>query len=149
MPCGIRTHDPSVWASEDSSCLRPRDHCDCLKIHIVFWIMVLCCSLVGGYLTFRRNVLPPSSRLLSTCQTTRGVVKRRAPCSQETSTEPVLRRLLQPCTLTPVSSRSSHLHVDLPSGAFSLGFVTTLYSVYISPCTLNVPFISSSLIWSP
>jgi hypothetical protein len=25
---GIRTHDPSVRASEDSSCLRPRDHCD-------------------------------------------------------------------------------------------------------------------------
>jgi hypothetical protein len=25
---GIRTHDPSVRASEDSSCLRPRSHCD-------------------------------------------------------------------------------------------------------------------------
>jgi hypothetical protein len=25
---GIRTHDPSVRASEDSSCLRPRGHCD-------------------------------------------------------------------------------------------------------------------------
>jgi hypothetical protein len=25
---GIRTHDPSVWASEDSSCLRPRCQCD-------------------------------------------------------------------------------------------------------------------------
>jgi hypothetical protein len=25
---GIRTHDPSVKASEDSSCLRPRGHCD-------------------------------------------------------------------------------------------------------------------------
>jgi hypothetical protein len=25
---GIRTHDPSVRASEDSSCLRPRDHYD-------------------------------------------------------------------------------------------------------------------------
>jgi hypothetical protein len=24
---GIRTHDPSVRASEDSSCLRPRGHC--------------------------------------------------------------------------------------------------------------------------
>jgi hypothetical protein len=24
----IRTHDPSVRASEDSSCLRPRGHCD-------------------------------------------------------------------------------------------------------------------------
>jgi hypothetical protein len=25
---GIRNHDPSVQASEDSSCLKPRDHCD-------------------------------------------------------------------------------------------------------------------------
>jgi hypothetical protein len=25
---GIRTHDPSFSASEDSSCLRPRGHCD-------------------------------------------------------------------------------------------------------------------------
>jgi hypothetical protein len=25
---GIRTHDPSVPASEDSSCLRPRGHCN-------------------------------------------------------------------------------------------------------------------------
>jgi hypothetical protein len=25
---GIRTHDPSVRASEDSSCLRPRGYCD-------------------------------------------------------------------------------------------------------------------------
>jgi hypothetical protein len=25
---GIRTHDPSVQASEDTSCLRPRGHCD-------------------------------------------------------------------------------------------------------------------------
>jgi hypothetical protein len=25
---GIRTHDPSVWASEDSSCLRPHYQCD-------------------------------------------------------------------------------------------------------------------------
>jgi hypothetical protein len=25
---GIRTHDPSVRAGEDGSCLRPRDHCD-------------------------------------------------------------------------------------------------------------------------
>jgi hypothetical protein len=25
---GIRTHDPSVRAGEDSSCLRPRGHCD-------------------------------------------------------------------------------------------------------------------------
>jgi hypothetical protein len=25
---GIRTHDPSVRASEESSCLRPRGYCD-------------------------------------------------------------------------------------------------------------------------
>jgi hypothetical protein len=25
---GIRTHNPSVWAGEDSSCLRPCSHCD-------------------------------------------------------------------------------------------------------------------------
>jgi hypothetical protein len=25
---GIITHDPSVWAGEHVSCLRPRDHCD-------------------------------------------------------------------------------------------------------------------------
>jgi hypothetical protein len=25
---GIRTHDPSIRAGEDVSCLRPRDHCD-------------------------------------------------------------------------------------------------------------------------
>jgi hypothetical protein len=28
---GIRTRDPSVWAGEDSSCLRPRRPCDCLR----------------------------------------------------------------------------------------------------------------------
>jgi hypothetical protein len=26
---GIGTHDPSVRAGEDSSCLKPRGHCDC------------------------------------------------------------------------------------------------------------------------
>jgi hypothetical protein len=29
---GIRTHDPSVRASEDSSCLRPRGYCDRMLI---------------------------------------------------------------------------------------------------------------------
>jgi hypothetical protein len=34
----IRTHDPSVWAGEDSSCLRPRGHCDrlpCVYLNII------------------------------------------------------------------------------------------------------------------
>jgi hypothetical protein len=29
---GIRTHDPSVRATEDSSCLSPRGHCDRLTL---------------------------------------------------------------------------------------------------------------------
>jgi hypothetical protein len=28
----IRTHDPSVWASEASSCVRPRGHCNRLRL---------------------------------------------------------------------------------------------------------------------
>jgi hypothetical protein len=31
---GIRTHDPRIRAGEDSSCLRPRGHCDRLRIDI-------------------------------------------------------------------------------------------------------------------
>jgi hypothetical protein len=31
---GIRTHDPSVRASEDGSCLRPRGYCDRLTISL-------------------------------------------------------------------------------------------------------------------
>jgi hypothetical protein len=31
---GIRTHDPSVRANGDCSCLRPRGHCDRLKPNI-------------------------------------------------------------------------------------------------------------------
>jgi hypothetical protein len=36
---GIRTHDPSVWASEDSSCLRPCGHRDrrCMGKHSLFY----------------------------------------------------------------------------------------------------------------
>jgi hypothetical protein len=43
----IRTHDPSVRASEDSSCLRPRGHCDRHQIiyrhiiHILQYIIIL------------------------------------------------------------------------------------------------------------
>jgi hypothetical protein len=32
---GIRTHDSSIKVSEDSSCLRPRDHCNQLGIESV------------------------------------------------------------------------------------------------------------------
>jgi hypothetical protein len=32
--CGIRPHDPSVRAGEDSSCLRPRGHCDRLPFFV-------------------------------------------------------------------------------------------------------------------
>jgi hypothetical protein len=32
---GIWTHDPSVWAGEDSSCLRPLGHCDWLQRSLV------------------------------------------------------------------------------------------------------------------
>jgi hypothetical protein len=42
---GNRTHDPSVRAGEDGSCLRPRGHCDGLLIRLVttliFLILVL------------------------------------------------------------------------------------------------------------
>jgi hypothetical protein len=31
---GIKTHDPSVRASEDSSCLRPRGYCHRLKLSV-------------------------------------------------------------------------------------------------------------------
>jgi hypothetical protein len=36
---GIRTHDPSVRASEDSSYLRPGDSCDRAIIHI-YWLII-------------------------------------------------------------------------------------------------------------
>jgi hypothetical protein len=36
---GIRTHDPSAWAGEDSSCLRPRGHYDRRKCSQVVWIL--------------------------------------------------------------------------------------------------------------
>jgi hypothetical protein len=38
---GIRTHDTSVGASEDSSCLRPRGHCDWLSLILRIIINVL------------------------------------------------------------------------------------------------------------
>jgi hypothetical protein len=41
---GIRTHDPSVRASEDSSCLRPRGHCDRRYIYIYTYIYKILCK---------------------------------------------------------------------------------------------------------
>jgi hypothetical protein len=40
---GIRTHDPSFRASEDSSCLKPRGHCDRQSklLHILVNLRVL------------------------------------------------------------------------------------------------------------
>jgi hypothetical protein len=37
---GTRTHDPSVRASEDSSCLRPRGHCDLPQLNILVAIIL-------------------------------------------------------------------------------------------------------------
>jgi hypothetical protein len=38
---GIRTHDPSVWAGEDGSCLRLHGHCDrpLLHYYINEWVL--------------------------------------------------------------------------------------------------------------
>jgi hypothetical protein len=36
---GIRTHDPSVRASEDSSCLRLRGYCDRLSMELYFFLI--------------------------------------------------------------------------------------------------------------
>jgi hypothetical protein len=36
---GIRTHDPSVRASEDSSCLRPRGHRD-WQLAYLTWVII-------------------------------------------------------------------------------------------------------------
>jgi hypothetical protein len=41
---GIRTHDPSVRASEDSSCLRPCRHCDRRMQNIEYLEVVLLIS---------------------------------------------------------------------------------------------------------
>jgi hypothetical protein len=67
---GIRTHDPSVRASEDSSCLRRRGHCD--RFH--GWILAListsyseyCSSDTRGTFCTRRvsEVCVPEQQLL-------------------------------------------------------------------------------------
>jgi hypothetical protein len=54
---GVRAHDHSVRASEDSSCLRPlgyRDrHHNLYPIKIVVWIVFDCRSYVPNFVTFR------------------------------------------------------------------------------------------------
>jgi hypothetical protein len=46
---GIRTHDPSVWAGEDISCLIPRGHCN--RHSIKYKVIILDISIVFVYLT--------------------------------------------------------------------------------------------------
>jgi hypothetical protein len=50
--CGIRAHDPSVRASEDSSCLRPRGHCDRPSVWIymgqLLFAQVTCIQIQKG-----------------------------------------------------------------------------------------------------
>jgi hypothetical protein len=51
---GIRTQDPSVSAGEDSSCLRPRGHCDRPYVSFLFlWLYSLILDLGRLNLTFR------------------------------------------------------------------------------------------------
>jgi hypothetical protein len=39
---GIRTHDPSVWAGEESLCLRPCDRCDRFSSDVpCYWIVLI------------------------------------------------------------------------------------------------------------
>jgi hypothetical protein len=50
---GIRTHDPSVRASEDSSCLRLRGHCDRLVSERAKTVHALdCAAILIGELVF-------------------------------------------------------------------------------------------------
>jgi hypothetical protein len=46
---GIRTHDTSAQASEESSCLRPRDHCDRPYTPISYEIINMRLSLLGAH----------------------------------------------------------------------------------------------------
>jgi hypothetical protein len=47
---GIPAHDPSVRASEDSSCLRPRGHCDRLTL-----ALLICMQQVELVATYRNG----------------------------------------------------------------------------------------------
>jgi hypothetical protein len=42
----IRTHDPSVWTSESSSCLRPRGYCDRQRRMLLFLIKTFILSKI-------------------------------------------------------------------------------------------------------
>jgi hypothetical protein len=44
---GIRTHDPSVRAGEDSTCLRPRGHCD--RLLALTSTVILCGESRGSH----------------------------------------------------------------------------------------------------
>jgi hypothetical protein len=53
---GIRTHDPSFRASEDSSCLRPRDHCDRHRFLYASIIITLQSSSHSVHIYIRTNI---------------------------------------------------------------------------------------------
>jgi hypothetical protein len=61
----VRTHDPSVRASEDSSCLRPRGHCDRHVLLMHVWIATaknkILSTLTSG--PFRRKRLSINTRI--------------------------------------------------------------------------------------
>jgi hypothetical protein len=56
---GIRTEDPSIRASEGSSCPRPRGHCD----RLIRKILEEFCEFIESLPTFRKNLLHASSAL--------------------------------------------------------------------------------------
>jgi hypothetical protein len=100
---GIRTHDPSVRAGEDISCLRPRGHCDrhVQTLGEAKSTALWGCEAVqlGRYLpAIRRNLLPPSSRL-----------KRKLRCEIST---PVL------VPLTALFPRDSHFYPENGGSGF-------------------------------
>jgi hypothetical protein len=61
---GIRTHDPSVRASEDSLLLRPRGHCDRHRFYTLKEYLYRVVYAYGKLLSASRNIMnhPPRSR---------------------------------------------------------------------------------------
>jgi hypothetical protein len=53
---GIRTHDPSVRASEDSLCLRPRGYCDRLSVYLYGCNLFAFVSLISRSIGGRREM---------------------------------------------------------------------------------------------